>query len=758
MRFDQIHGPAMIRPSSVLNSTKSLNSLINHFSSHGDYKQVLSTFSSMLANRLLPDTFTFPSLLKACASLQLLSFGLSIHQQVLVNGFSSDSYISSSLVNLYAKFGLLDHARKVFDEMRERDVVHWTAMIGCYSRAGFFGEACSLVNEMRFQGIKSGPVTLLELLSGVSEITQLQCLHAFAVVYGFDCDIAAMNSMLNLYWKCGRVGDAKDLFDQMEQRDMVSWNTMISGFAFVGNMTEILELLYRMREDDLRPDQQTFGASLSVCGTMCDLDMGRILHCQIVRTGFDIYMHLRTALITMYLKCGEEEASYRVLETIPDKDVVCWTVMISGLMGLGRAEKALIVFSKMLNSGSGLSSEAIASVVASCAQLGSFHLGASVHAYVLRQGYTLDTPALNSLITMYAKCGHLDESLALFERMNERDLVSWNAIISGHALNGDLCKALILFKEMKFKTVQRVDSLTVVSLLQACSSAGALPVGRLIHCIVIRSFIKQCSLVDTALVDMYSKCGYLEAAQRCFDSISWKDVVSWGTLIAGYGFHGKGDLALEIYSEFIRSGMEPNHVIFLAVLSSCSHNGMVQEGLKIFSSMVRCFGVEPNYEHLACVVDLLCRAKRVEDAFKFYKEKFMKPSIDVLGIILDACRANGITEVEDIICQHMIELKPVDAGHYVRLRHSFAAMKRWDDVNESWNQMRSLGLKKLPGWSKIEINGKTTTFFMNHTSHSDETVYLLKLLCREMVQFGSKNLCDQSNNVTTAQVSNIIMT
>ncbi|KAJ4876395.1 Pentatricopeptide repeat-containing protein [Raphanus sativus] len=724
----------IIKPSSLLNSTKTFNSLISHLSSHGAHHQVLSTFSSMLANRFLPDAFTFPSLLKACASLHLLSFGLSLHQQVLVNGFSSDSYTSSSLVNLYAKFGLLVHARKVFDEMHERDVVHWTAMIGCYSRAGFVGEAFSLVNEMRCHGIKPGPVTLLEMLSGVKEITELQCLHAFAIVHGFDCDVTVTNSMLNLYCKCDCVGDAKVLFDQMERRDMVSWNTMVSGFAFVGGMSEILKILYRMRDVGLRPDHQTFGASLSVSGTMCDLYLGRMLHCQIVKTGFDVDMHLRTALMTMYLKCGEEEASFRVLGMIPEKDVVCWTVMISGLVRLGKAEKAMNVFGEMLHSGTGLSSEAIASVVAACAQLGSLDLGASVHGYALRQGYKLDTLALNSLITMYAKCDRLDKSLALFEQMNERDLVSWNAIISGHAQNGDLGNALFLFKEMKFKTAHRVDSLTAVSLLQACSSAGALRVGRLIHCVVIRSFIRTCTLVDTALLDMYLKCGCLEVAKRCFDSISRKDCVSWGALIAGYGFHGKGETALEVYSEFLRSGMEPNHLIFLAVLSSCSHNGMVQHGLEIFSSMVRDFGVEPNHEHLACVVDLLCRAKRVEEAFKFYKDKFTKPSIDVLGIILDACRANGETEVEVVVCRDMIELKPVDAGHYVRLAHSFATMKRWEDVSESWKQMKSLGLKKLPGWSKIEMNGRTTTFFMNHTSHSDETASVLKLLSKEMKQ------------------------
>ncbi|KAJ0264885.1 Pentatricopeptide repeat-containing protein [Hirschfeldia incana] len=725
----------IIKPSSLLlNSTKTFNSLINHLSSHGNHHQVLSTFTSMLANRVLPDAFTFPSLLKACASLHLLSFGLSLHQQVLVNGFSSDSYTSSSLVNLYAKFGFLIHARKVFDEMRERDVVHWTAMIGCYSRAGLVEEALSLVNEMRFQGIKPGPVTLLEMLSGVKEITELKCLHAFDIVHGFDCDVTVTNSVLNLYCKCDCVGDAKVLFDQMERRDMVSWNTMVAGFAFVGDMSEILKLLCRMSDVCLRPDHQTFGASLSVSGAMYDLDLGRTLHCQIVKTGFDVDMHLRTALMTMYLKCGEEEASFRVLRMIPEKDVVCWTVMISGLVRLGKAEKAMDVFGEMLHSGTELSSEAIASVVAACAQLGSLDLGASVHGYALRQGYKLDTLALNSLITMYAKCGHLDKSLALFEQMNERDLVSWNAIISGHAQNGDLSNALLLFEEMKFKTAHRVDSLTAVSLLQACSSAGALRVGRLIHCVVIRSFIRNCTLVDTALVDMYLKCGYLDVARRCFDSISRKDCVSWGTLIAGYGFHGRGETAMEVYAEFLRSGMEPNHLIFLAVLSSCSHNGMVQHGLETFSSMVRDFGVEPSHEHLACVVDLLCRAKRVEEAFMFYKDNFTKPSIDVLGIILDACRANGETEVEDVVCRDMIELKPVDAGHYVRLAHSFATMKRWEDVSESWKQMKSLGLKKLPGWSKIEMNGRTTTFFMNHTSHSDEAASVLKLLSKEMKQ------------------------
>ncbi|XP_010538734.1 PREDICTED: pentatricopeptide repeat-containing protein At4g04370 [Tarenaya hassleriana] len=719
-----------INPSSLLNSAKTFNSLINHFSCNGDHLQVLSTFSSMLVDRVSPDAFTFPGLLKACASLQLLSLGLSTHQQVIANGFSSDPYVSSSLVNFYAKFAILEDARKVFDGMRDRDVVHWTAIIGCYSRAGLVEEAFSLFKEMRNRGIKPGSVTLLEMLRGVSVIMELQCLHACSVVYGFECDVAVANSMLNLYCRCGRVEDAKDLFDQMQQRDTVSWNSMISGYTLIGNMAEISKLLYRIRDDGLRPDQQTFGTSLSVCGTIGDLEMGRILHGQIVKTGFDIDMHLRTALLTMYLKCGEVEPSFQIFDLIQDRDIVCWTAMISGLLQMDSVEKALMVFSEMLKSGLEPSSEAITSVLSSCAQLCSFDLGASVHGYVVRQGCILDTPALNALITMYAKCGRLKQSSVVFERMTDRDLVSWNAIISGHAQNGDLYKAMLLFREMKLKRLQRLDSLTVVSLLQTCASTGALNIGKVIHSVVIRNCIQHCILVDTVIVDMYLKCGYLEVAQRCFNSILQKDFVSWSTLISGYGFHGKGKTALKIYSEFLRSGMKPNHVIFLAVLSSCSHNGLIQEGLDIFSSMVKDFGVEPKHEHLACVVDLLCRTKRVEEAYDFYKENYSEPSIDVLGILLDACRANGNTEIEDIICWDMTKLKPEDAGHYVRLAQSFATMKRWGDMGEAWNQMRSHGLKKLPGWSFIEVNGELTTFFTNHTSHPrlEETVSLLKLL------------------------------
>ena len=698
----------------------------------------------MLNTNTPPDAFTFPSLLKACTSLELFSHGLSFHQRVTVNGYSSDSYIASSLINFYAKFGCVRSAHKVFDMMPERNVVPWTAIIGCYSRLGDTNMVFSMYNEMQRQGIRPSSVTLLSMLSGAPELNQVQCLHGCTVLYGFESDIALANSILNVYGKCGSIEDAKDFFEFMDYRDMISWNSLLSGYAQIGDVRKVLQLLDRMRIEGMEPDQQTFGSLVSVTTMQSNLKWGKLVHGKVLRAGFYLDAHVETSLIVMYLKCGNIDSAFQIFEQVPDKDVVLWTAMISGLVQNDCADVALTVFCQMLKSRVELSTATIASALAACAQQGSFDLGTSIHGYVLRQGMSLDIPAQNSLVNMYAKCGHLDQSFAYFDRMAKRDLVSWNAIVAGYAQNGHIFKALLLFNEMR-TTLQRPDSITVVSLLQGCSSIGAINQGKWIHNFVIRSCLGPCILVDTALVDMYSKCGDLDTAQKCFDGMSQHDVVTWSTIIAGYGCHGKGETALRMYSEFLHTGIEPNHVIFLSVLSTCSHNGLVHHGLSIFQSMTEDFGIEPNLEHRACIVDLLSRAGRVEEAYNFYKRMFQEPTIDVLGILLDACRAKGNDQLGDIIARDILMLRPANAGNYVQLAHSYASMNRWDGVGEVWTQMRSLGLKKLPGWSFIELHGTITTFFSDHNSlpQSEDIVSILKTLSQEMRKIDINNKTSQ---------------
>ncbi|XVF87775.1 hypothetical protein PTKIN_Ptkin18bG0147900 [Pterospermum kingtungense] len=723
--------------SSSTTTTKSFNSIINRLSSHGSYHGVLLTYISMLNSNTPPDSYTFPSLLKACTSLNLFSVGLCIHQHIILHGFSSDSYTASSLINFYAKFGHTRNACKVFDKTPNRDVVAWTAIIGCYCRGGDVDNAFSMYNEMRWNGVEPSPVTFLSLLSGALEVVQVQALHGSAVLYGFVSDVALGNSLLNAYTKCGSIVDARDLFELMDQRDQISWNSLISGYAQLGNVEEILELLYRMRTENFGPDQQTFVSLVTAVAAESKLDLGRVVHGQILRGGVDSDAHVETALMIMYLKYGNCDAAYRIFEGVYEKDVVLWTAMISGLVQNNYAEKALIVFYQMLKSRVDPSTATITSALAACAHLGAFHLGASIHAYILRQGLAMDVPAENSLVTMYAKCGHLGQSCAVFERMDKKDLVSWNAIIAGCAQNDHLSKALFFFTKMRL-TLQKPDSLTVVTLLQASASTGAPHQGKWIHNFVIRSCLRPCILVDTALVGMYCKCGDLDAAVKCFRLMLQWDLISWSTIIAGYGSHGKGKIALCMYFELLHSGIEPNKVVFLSILSACSHNGLVDQGLSIFHSMFRDFGIQPELEHRACVVDLLCRAGRVEEAYNFYKGNFPEPAVDVLSMILDACRANDNLELGEIIAQDVIMLRPVSAGNYVQIAHCYASMSQWNGVGEAWNQMRSLGLRKLPGWSFIDLHGRVTTFFSGQNSHPkfEEIVATLKAL-----SWGNSEVC-----------------
>lgn len=593
-----------------------------------------------------------------------------------------------------------------------------------------------MFDEMRRQGIQPSTVTMLSLLFEVSELAHVQCLHGCAILYGFMCDISLSNSVLNVYGKCGSIEDSRKLFDYMDQRDLVSWNSLISAYAQIGDLCEVLLLLKTMRvQQGLEPDPQTFGSVLSVAASKGEVKLGRCFHGRILRAGFDLDAHVETSLIVMYLKSGNIDIAFRMFERSSDKDVVLWTAMISGLVQNGSADKALAVFRQMLTFGVKSSTATMASVITACAQLGSFNLGTSIHGYILRQELPLDIATQNSLVTMYAKCGHLGQSSIIFDRMNKRDLVSWNAIVSGYAQNGYVSKALFLFNEMR-SDHQTPDSITIVSLLQGCASTGQIHLGKWIHSFVIRVGLRPCILVDTSLVDMYCKCGDLDTAQRCFNQMPSHDLVSWSAIIAGYGFHGKGETALRLYSKFLEGGMKPNHVIFLSVLSSCSHNGLVEQGLNIYESMTKDFGIAPNLEHHACVVDLLSRAGRVEEAYNLYKKKFSSPVLDVLGIILDACRANGNDELGDTIANDILMLRPMNAGNFVQLAHCYASINKWEEVSEAWTHMRSLGLKKIPGWSFIDIHGAITTFFTDHDSHPQfqEIVCTLKFLRKEMIK------------------------
>lgn len=624
-----------------------------------------------------------------------------------------------------------------------RNIVPWTAIIGCYSRAGDMGNAFFLYNAMQYEGVQPSSITILTMLSGVTVSAHLDILHSCIIKRCYTWDIALMNCMLSVYAKCRRVEDAEELFELLDEKDAVSWNSLINAHSMFGNLNGVSKLFNRMRYENAEPDEHTFGALVSAAVSDGSVEVGKIMHGQVMTSGFGMNKHVQTSLVVMYSRCGQLDAATQIFKSAGDKDAVSWTAMISGLVQNDSADKALQVFRQMLILNVIPSTATMACSLASCGQLGSVKLGTSIHCYILRQRMVVDILIQNSLVSMYAKCGHLEQSFAVFCLMEERDKVSWNAVVAGYAQSGYLTTGLYLFNEMRL-VHEQPDSVTILSLLQSCASLGAYHQGKWIHNFVLRSSLGLCIRTGTALVDMYAKCGDLDSARKCFECMPQHDTISWSTIISAYGTHGKGETALDMYFKFLKNKLAPNDVVFLSVLYACSHNGLVDHGMSLFESMKNEHNVKPKLEHCACIVDLLCRAGRIQDSYNFYRKMFPEPVSDVLGIILDSCRRNGETELGAIVAQEISELEPVDAGKYVQLAHSFASIAKWDGVGESWVQMRSLGLRKVPGWSSIEMQGTTTPFFNHHSSHPQyaNIVSLLRKLTNDITKLVLSSECE----------------
>ncbi|KMZ69687.1 hypothetical protein ZOSMA_209G00200 [Zostera marina] len=734
-------------PSSCSVSFRRSKSSDTYASRSQGWTTLLSTYTFFLTNRTTrPPPSLFPELLTSTSFPS--DFGPMLHTHTILLGYTQDPYISSSLLSMYSKSGNVNTARKVFDVMPTKTVVPWTAMIGAYGQIKDTENAFSLFREMRRDGIEPNSVTALGLLSAVvSELDLVMCLHSWVINCGFDSDVVVVNKMLDVYLKCeGGIHLARNLFENMHsnrRRDVVTWNSMISGYSKDSDLRECVLLFHKMRkEDGINPDHQTFGSILPLATTSGDhlrsVQVLREVHAQIITTGFYSHIHLCTTLMTMYMKCKDLDSGLILFRRTPQKDVIFWTSMISGLIRNERSDEAMSIFRIMLQEGVTPSNATLATLLAGCADLGSNSYGISIHGHIVRQGITLDRVAKNSLVTLYAKCGRISSSRICFDSIPDKDVVSWNAMVSAYGQNGYLQDAANLFTEMRYSSNIQPDQITTVALLQASAALGILQFGRSIHCFIIQTIELSGIAITTALLDMYSKSGDLSSAQRCFDGSNHHDVISWTAIISAYGINGIGEAAIRLYSEFLQTNQKPNHIMLLTVLNACAHAGLVQAGLEIYQAMIRNFCIEPTVEHLACIIDLLCRAGMISEALTVLKSTSHPPNADVLGILLDACRhhktnaGNDLTSTE--IASEMAAMNLTSAGSYVQLAQSHAAGRRWDCVEESWMRMRSLGLRKTPAWSFIDLNGAITSFFSGHDSHPryEEILSVLWILDGEM--------------------------
>ncbi|XP_021850271.1 pentatricopeptide repeat-containing protein At3g12770 isoform X2 [Spinacia oleracea] len=499
------------------------------------------------------------------------------------------------------------------------------------------------------------------------------------------------------------------------------WNAIVGGYSRGDMLRETIEMYAGMQRAGVSPDCYILTRVLKACSLLQLLETGGAIHGNIFRLGHDSNMFVQSGLVSLYAECGGIDYARKLVSSngllcSRRSIVVSWTAILSKCAQNGNPMEALRLFSDMRMMNMKPDWITLVSVLRACADLDYLEQGKSLHGCVLKMGLESEEDLQISLTAMYAKCGQVMVARYLFNQINKQNVILWNSMISGYAKNGHAEEAVELFKILATKKNMKPDSITLRAAILACAQLGSLDLARWMNDYVSRSDYQNHVYVKTALIDMYAKCGSVEAARLVFNKIRDKDVVVWSAMIVGYGLHGRGREAIDLYDAMMQAEVRPNDVTFLGLLMACKNSGLVKEGWNFFHRM-KDYGVEPLHQHYACVVDLLGRAGYLAEAYKFIVRMPMQPGVTVWGALLSACKIHRHIQMGEFAAAKVFEIDPYNTGHYVQLSNLYAAARMWDEVNEVRKLMKDRGLSKDFGFSLIEINGKLQVFRVGDNSH-----------------------------------------
>ncbi|KAF8389868.1 hypothetical protein HHK36_024385 [Tetracentron sinense] len=703
------------------------NALVSGYTRNELWDEAVSVFCELLLTTdLKPDNFTLPCVFKACAGLLRLELGQFVHGMAVKMELNRDVFVGNSLIAMYGKCGVVEEAVKVFECMPERNLVSWNTMIWGFAENGFSQESFDMFREMLvgeegFVPDVATLVTILPVCAGESEFEMGRMVHGLALKMGLSQELTVNNALIDMYVKCGCVSDGQILFDKAIQRNVVSWNSMIGGYSREGDVCGTFNLLRQMqmeKDESMMANAITILNVLPACLEQSELLSLKELHGYAFRNGLKYGDLVVNAFVAAYAKCGSLSSANHVFYVMETKTVSAWNALIGGYAQNGDPRKALDLFLQMTYLGLEPDWFSIGSLLLACAHLKSLQGGKAVHGFVLRNGLEMDSFIGISLLSLYIRCEKPLSARVLFNSMGERSLVSWNAMITGYLQNGRPEESLDLFRQMLQDGIQPYE-IAIMSVFGACSQLSALRLGKETHCFSLKVDLAEDRFVGCSIIDMYAKSGCIEQSRRVFDRFREKDVVSWTVIITGYGIHGRGVAAIELFERMQQEGMKPDGFTFIGILMACSHAGLVEEGLKYFTEMQSEHMIEPKLEHYACVVDMLGRSGRLDDAFKLIEGMPEEPDAGVWGALLSACRIHGDVDLGEKVSETLLEIEPNKAENYVLVSNLFAGSGRWDDVRRVRRRMKEKGLQKDVGCSWIEVGGKVYNFVVGDDALPD---------------------------------------
>lgn len=549
-------------------------------------------------------------------------------------------------------------------------------------------------------------------------------LHGHAVVSGFGSDVFVGSALVDAYTRFSKIRDAFKVFDEIPDPDTVLWNTLLSGLLKNSCLDESVKVFRDMIGRKTRVDSTTLAVVLSAVAELQRLRYGMMVQALAIKVGCHFDKHVLTCLVSLYSKCGDVSTAQLLFQLIRNPDLVAYNAMVSGFSCNGEAEESLRLFQELLLSEHNVSSSSVVGLVPVFHPFGRLDLTRTIHGFCVKSGFTSNSSVSTALITVYTRLNELELARSLFDEAPEKPLASWNAMISGYAQNGHTEKAISLFHEMQKLKIQP-NPVTITSILSACAQIGALGLGKWVHGLIKEESFGPSVYVSTALIDMYMKCGSIQEARVLFDTMEERNLVTWNAMISGYGLHGDGREALRLYQQMQEAGISPTGVTYLSVLYACSHAGLVEEGERIFDSMVNDHGFVPKSEHYACMVDILGRGGRLEEAVEFITKKMpVAPGPAQWGALLGACMVHKNSNLARLASARLFELDPENIGYHVLLSNIYSTNSNYTEAASLRQVAKRRNLMKTPGCTLIEVEGRAHIFTSSDRSHpQSEGIY-----------------------------------
>ncbi|KAH7404453.1 hypothetical protein KP509_15G026300 [Ceratopteris richardii] len=703
----------------------SWNFILKCYVKAGDHYHALQMFEQMRQECKLPNKFLYVSILALFTNVDDVSKGRLVHACVACGDHASDMILQTALVSMYAKCGSLEAANWVFNRMGDKDSAAWNALIAGHAKYGLRKESLHLLGKMRSHGMlpNSGTiVTVLSTCSNASSITDGRWIHSQMKGTDLDCDVTVNNALITMYGKCGSLNEAKsvfhemkcrnnitflnmltacaseasldeakklqkviydseleldtvinnalinmlgkcggikeaqDVFEKMENRNLISWNSLLAVHSHNMECDCALQIFNQMLQEGVMPNRITLVSAIDACAGLKDERQGKNLHVMISNGEAERGVILDTALMHMYGRFKHFEDVKDIFEKVEDRDLPCWNAIITLNTQHDRGDIAFCQFYQMQEEGILPDRITFISLLSGCASESALEHGKCLHARFASSRLVSDDVIGNALINMYGKCSSLKDAMEIFYMMKNRDYV------------------------------------TYVNIFSVCANNAALHEGRRIHNSIIGSDIEQNAVVGNVIINMYGKCGSLKHAIKFFDCMLDRNTVSWNAMLSVYAQNGLGYMALELFRQMNCKREEVNGVTLVCILSACSHAGLIDEGYTYFYLIFQRYFITPNADHYNCMIDMLARAGRLDEAEELIKIMVMvhEPSVVTWTALFSACSSQLDTERAVRVTLQVLQLNPNKTSAYIMLSNIFTAAGREDVAASIMCMMRGL--------------------------------------------------------------------